>query len=45
MVTPDEAARLAGVTTRTVYRWIEAGKVHFAETPEGLLLVCPNSLG
>lgn len=43
MVTPDEAARVAGVSARTIYRWIEAGKVHFADTPEGSLLVCLNS--
>ena len=35
MVTPDEAANLAGVTARTVYRWIEQGKVHFTETAAG----------
>jgi len=44
MVTADEAANLAGVTTRTVYRRIEQGKVHFMETAEGRVLVCVNSL-
>jgi hypothetical protein len=44
MVTPDEAALLARVTSRTVYRWIEADKLHFAETSEGQLFVCLNSL-
>jgi len=44
MVTADEAANLAGVTTRTVYRWVEQGKVHLAETVEGNVLVCVNSL-
>ena len=44
MVTPDEAATAAGVTTRTIYRRIETGKVHFTETSEGLLLVCFSSL-
>ena len=44
MVTPDEAANLAGVTTRIIYRWVEQGKVHFTETREGRVLVCRNSL-
>ena len=44
MATPEEAAALSGVTARTIYRWVEAGRVHFAETPEGALLVCLGSL-
>ena len=44
LVAPDEAAVLAGVSTRTIYRWVEAEQLHFTETPEGKLLVCPNSL-
>jgi len=44
MCAPDDAAALAHVSTRTIYRWVEAGRVHFAETAEGLLLVCLNSL-
>jgi len=44
MVTPAEAAALAQVNMRTIYRWIEAGRVHFTEEPEGALLVCVGSL-
>jgi hypothetical protein len=44
MVTPEEAASIAGVNPRTVYRWVEDGMVHFTETREGSLLVCLNSL-
>ena len=44
MVTPDEAAAIARVSARTIYRWIETMKLHFAETPEGSLLVCLRSL-
>ena len=44
MVTPEEATGVAGVSARTVYGWAESGRVHFAETPEGLLLVCLDSL-
>ena len=44
MITPEEAAALAQVTTRTIYRRAEAGELHFAETPEDALLICSNSL-
>jgi predicted site-specific integrase-resolvase len=44
LIAPDEAAVLAGVSTRTIYRWAEAEQLHYSETPEGRLLVCPNSL-
>ena len=44
MLRADEAARLKGVSTRTVFRWVEAGRVHFEETSEGDLFVCLASL-
>jgi excisionase family DNA binding protein len=44
LIAPDEAAVLAGVSTRTIYRWVEAQKLHFAETSDSRLLICPNSL-
>ncbi|MFL6276067.1 MAG: hypothetical protein ACJ74G_12840 [Blastocatellia bacterium] len=44
LIAPEEAAALAGTSTRTIYRWVEAGWLHFAETPDGKLLVCPNAL-
>ena len=44
MVTPEQASAIARVTARTIYRWVEAEKLHFAETPAGWLLVCLNSL-
>jgi hypothetical protein len=40
---PHEAATLAGVDTRTIYRWIETAQIHFTET-EGQMLVCLGSL-
>jgi excisionase family DNA binding protein len=43
MVTPEQAAQIAGVSTRTIYRWIEAGAVHFIEDG-GRLLVCGSVL-
>ena len=44
MLYPDEAAVTAGVSVRTVNRWVEAEAVHFKETPEGRLLICANSV-
>ena len=44
MLTVDEAAALAASTSRSIYRRVEAGQLHFAETAAGRLYVCPNSL-
>ena len=44
MVTPQQAAAIARVTVRAVNQRVEAGMVHFLETPDGRLWVCVNSL-
>jgi hypothetical protein len=44
MLTTDAAALLAGVGSRTIFRRVESGSVHYTETPEGLVLICPNSI-
>jgi hypothetical protein len=44
MVTPDDAALLTRVTARAIYLMVEAGEIHFVETREGLVLICPRSL-
>jgi hypothetical protein len=44
MLRPEPAAGIAGKTVREVNQLVEAGCVHFLETPDGLLLVCVNSL-
>ena len=44
MITTQVAAILSNVDTRTIYRRIEASALHFAETSDGLALVCLNSL-
>ena len=44
MLTPEEAAAASGTSARAVYRLVETGLTHFAETPEGLLLICRGSL-
>lgn len=43
MMSVDDAALFAQVTSRTIFRWAEAGTLHASETAEGLLLICPNS--
>lgn len=44
MLTVDEAAAVAGESSRAVYRRVETGELHFAETPEGRLFICLNSI-
>jgi hypothetical protein len=44
MVTPDHAASLFRLSTRIIHRMIEDGKVHFRESSDGSLLICPNSI-
>ena len=44
MLTPEQAAAVAGVTVRAVNRRVEDGSVHFLETADGRLWVCVNSL-
>jgi len=42
MLRVEDASAAAGTTARSICRWIEAGKLHFAES--GLLLICAQSL-
>ena len=44
MVTPDEAAAVALTSTRAIYALVEAGRLHWSETPERQLLICAVSL-
>ncbi len=44
MMTTDDAAISIGVNSRTIFHWAESGRLHSMESPEGLLLICPNSL-
>ena len=41
---PEEAALAVGDSPRTIYRWVESGRIHFIEGPDGLLFICLNSL-
>ncbi|MGH9901185.1 MAG: hypothetical protein ACRD68_05015 [Pyrinomonadaceae bacterium] len=44
MVTPEQAAALAGTRPRAIYRRVESGDLHFVETGAGALLICSGSL-
>jgi len=44
-VTVEEAAAMMHLTSLDVYRSIEAGKLHHAETTTGMLLICKASIG
>ena len=44
MIVAESAASVFGFSRREIYRIIEAGKVHFLETKEGVLFVCQKSL-
>jgi excisionase family DNA binding protein len=44
MITPDEAAALCEVSTRTIYQWLESGELHFTETASEGLFICLSSL-
>jgi len=43
MMPPELAAGVCFQTTRAIYRLVEAGRIHFTDGPEGVL-VCPASL-
>ena len=44
MVTANEAARIAGMDARAVFRGIETGQIHFIETERGGIFICTKSL-
>jgi hypothetical protein len=44
MIAPEQAATVANVPVRTIYRWVEAGAVHYKEGHNGSLTVCLKSL-
>jgi hypothetical protein len=44
LVPPAEAAAIAATSTRDIYRRIEAGLLHGAETPERDFLICLHGL-
>lgn len=44
MLTMDEATTVFSVSMRSLVRYVEAGDLHFVETPKGALFLCSESL-
>ena len=44
MLTPNEAAAIAQTDTRSIFRAVESGEIHFFEGKEGEFLICSQSL-
>ena len=42
MLKPEQAAAVANVNTRTIYAWVESGRIHHLETAGGELMICPR---
>jgi hypothetical protein len=40
----EQAAAIAGLSHRALFHMIERHQLHFTETPDGLLLICLDSL-
>jgi hypothetical protein len=44
MVSVDQASSIVRLTARAIYQQVESQRVHYAETPDGKLLICLSSL-
>jgi hypothetical protein len=44
MIRPDQAAAVSGQSLRAIFGDIERAALHFIEQPDGMLLICLNSL-
>ena len=44
LLSPEQASTLTGVPARLIYRWLEAGAIHYREAPDGKLAVCLKTL-
>jgi hypothetical protein len=44
MISPHDAAALTGVSSRTIFQWIETARLHFIEEPGAPLMICVPSL-
>ena len=44
MVAAEQAAVVARVPVRLIYRWVETAVIHFNEAPDGSMMVCLKSL-
>jgi hypothetical protein len=44
MLTPESAAEIAGISSRDLFRRVEANEVHFIDLVERGLLICCDSI-
>ena len=44
MIRPDQAAAVSGRTLRAIFAELETGALHYRELPDGLVLICLNTL-
>lgn len=44
LLSPEHASTLTGIPARSIYRWVEAGAIHYRETANGKLSVCVKTL-
>ena len=44
LLSPEQASNLTGIPARLIYRLVEAGTIHYRETPNGKLTVCIKTL-
>lgn len=44
LLSPEHASTLTGIPTRSIYRLVEAGTIHYREVANGKLTVCIKTL-
>lgn len=44
LLSPEQASVLTGIPARLIYRWVEAGTIHYREAANGKLTVCIKTL-
>ena len=44
LLSPEQASALTGIPARLIYRFVEAGTIHFREASNGNLTVCIKTL-
>jgi len=44
MLTAEAAAAERNTSPREIYRWLDENKLHFQESPDGMVFICSESL-
>ena len=44
LLPPEQASALTAIPARLIYRWIEAGTIHYREAANGKVTVCVKTL-